>query len=165
MMPPPTTQALSAKVIAVEPVDLRRLFVRAASRSSAFYRRGPDGGELLGLGVACAGSTAGAGLQEHMERLVGRLTPAARRHVRLMGWTAFDRDYPDQDAAEELPGWQAFSRSALFCPQLTLERKPGADVIQAVIAAPEVDLAATWHRWKRDPRRATGRQRGVARLL
>lgn len=137
---------LAAAAHSTRCTDLRRVYLSAARRAPCFYRRGSDGTEWLGLGVAVADSAATDGFQASFARLADLLAPVADRHPRLVGWTAFDPQSDRPKQADSLPGWRAFPRRVLYCPQVLLRGAPGG--AEALVVAPADRLDAVWQSWE-----------------
>jgi isochorismate synthase len=156
MNKPHSTSKLRAKVFASDHEDLLAAFARACPKAACFYRRGPDGSELLGIGAVNFGasnepsttfSTRFGQLRQRLDNIDG-----ARSEIELLGWTAFspsDQQTEPQNAASALPDWNAFSRRTLFVPQILVRRRPSRAGTEAVVLAPSAQVDSVWQRWER----------------
>lgn len=165
--------ALKAAIYVADSPDLLAAFAAASPRAPSFYRRDRSGDELLALGVAHAagfgladGPDTLSGARERIADATSHLDAAERDELRLIGWSAFDPDYPrrPQPAGLELPGWDSVARRRLFIPEVCVRRSNGR--ARAVVASSTSSAAATWDRWRpivTQPRRDNAAPIGAAR--
>jgi isochorismate synthase len=151
----PSTSTLTAKAFATDHDDLLAAFARASLEAACFYRRGPDGSEILGIGAVHLGESvdSSAGFSTRFKRLRQRLdaVQGASSKLEILGWTAFSPSASPLELrraeSSALPGWEAFSRRQLFVPQVLLRLRDG--VSEAVVLAHDSLIESVWQRWER----------------
>lgn len=141
---------LSTATRALDAIDLRPVFARSATLARSYFRSGPEDDQLLGLGVALRGSdlleraqdpTISAqfrALHDALHTCDDLLHPD---QIRLLGWSAFDPDYPGSPDSE----WAGFARRELYLPEILLQRVQGKT--SALIIGEPDNLDAIWQRW------------------
>ena len=141
---------LSTAFRAVDCSDLRPLFARAATLARSYFRSGPDGVQLLGLGVAHRASDfpqtspdAPLSVQFNAFRAALKICndPIHQAQIRLLGWSAFDPEYPQTADTE----WAGYARRELYLPEILLQCIEGKTT--ALIIGEVDKLDAIWQRW------------------